>query len=144
MKNYSALDGTFRHGAHDSMISLSKLSQRIMDYIPGKEFRKFHSRMRAVDVRHVMLLMPFIMQDLMTSEVRKWNEKHEDDQVEDPSNDLVDILCEFIEWYQCFRQREHNVSSIVKLRELGASLIQKCDEVFPKTKKVKGNHFLYC
>jgi hypothetical protein len=139
MKDYTALDSTFRHGAHDSMISLSRKCQSVMEYIPGKDYRASHSGIRAVDFRHIILLMPFIMQDLITPEVQKWNERNEDDLVEDPSNDLVDILCEYIEWYQCFRQRAHTATSVVNLREKGISLIRKCDEVFPRTKKVQGN-----
>ena len=120
------------------MISLSHISQNVMEYITGKTFRKFHSRIRAVDLRHIMLLMPFIIQDLFVNEVQKWNTKHPGNQVRDPSNELVDILCEYIEWYQCFRQREHTTESIVELKQRGMTLVRKCDEVFPRTKTVKG------
>jgi hypothetical protein len=140
MASYSPNNGTRRSGSHDTLISINSAVQKIMDYLAGKDNKKFHGNIRAVDVRNVLLLMPFVMQDVLLPEVNRWNSTHsQDDKVEDPSNSLVDILCLLLEWYQRFRKPEHSVKNIVDLDERGRDLIQKCTDVFPKVKTVTVN-----
>jgi hypothetical protein len=138
MSSYTAKDGTKRLGMHDTLISLSESVQLVMDYISGNKDLKFHGRIRAVDMRNVLLLMPFVMQDVLLPEVTEWNRKHPESQrVDDPSNQLVDILCDLLEWYQRFRANEHTMESIVDIDERGRVLIQKCMDVFPEVKTIK-------
>ena len=125
-------------GVHDTLISLSSTVQRIMNYIIGKSQKKFHGKIRAVDMRNVLLVMPFVMQDVLKPEVSRWNTTHsQDDSVQDPSNLLVDILCDLLEWYSNFRRPEHTVETIVDLDMKGRALIEKCVAVFPNVKEIK-------
>lgn len=142
MTCYNPTDGTHRIGYHDTMISVSSIVQNVMEYIAGKNGKQFHGTIRAVDLRHVMLLMPFVMQDLLMPEVEQWNETHSvEEQLHDPSNCLVDILCDFLEWYTCFRKPEHTLESIVDLDARGRAFIEKCKSVFPNVKTVEGTAF---
>ena len=98
-------------------------------------------------MRNVLLLMPFVMQDILLPDVKTWNSCHSrQDFLQDPSNDLVDILCDFLEWYQRFRRPGHTLADVVDLDQRGRALIQKCERVFPKVKDAsfgeKGNSVL--
>ena len=96
------------------------------------------SSMEELDMRNVLLVMPFVMQDLLLPEVEGWNStRPQRERVEDPSNQLVDILCDLLEWCQRFRMPEHTIQSIVDLDERGRVLIQKCKNVFPNVKTIK-------
>lgn len=125
-------------GGHDTIIVLPAAVQSVMDYISGDKNKKFLGKIRAEDMRHVLLLMPFVLQDLLKPEVDRWNARStRANAVEDPSNSLVDIVCDLLEWYSLFRYPEHTAESIADLDIRGRTLIGKCIAVFPKVKTIK-------
>ena len=136
--SYERPDGTLRSGTHDTLISISTTVQQVMTYLAGEDKKTFNGKIRAVDMRNVLLLMPFVMQDVLLPEVKKWNSTNTRDEVVfDPSNALVDILCDLLEWYQRFRRPEHSIENIVDLDKRGRSLIEKCTRIFPQVKEAK-------
>jgi hypothetical protein len=63
------------------------------------------SKVRASDIRNILLILPFILHDLMADEVKDHNEKHPRDTVVDPSPDLIPVVLQLLSWYHLFRRR---------------------------------------
>ena len=64
------------------------------------------SKVRASDIRNILLILPFILHDLMADEVKDYNEKHPRcDPVVDPSPELIPVVLQLLSWYHLFRRR---------------------------------------
>jgi len=64
------------------------------------------SKVRASDIRNILLILPFILHDLMADEVKDYNEKHPRcDPVVDPSPELISVVLQLLSWYPLFRRR---------------------------------------
>jgi hypothetical protein len=64
------------------------------------------SRVRAADMRHILLVLPFLLHDLLRPEVEAHNaQNHMADHVVDPSADLIGIVLSLLTWYRLYRRR---------------------------------------
>jgi hypothetical protein len=63
-------------------------------------------RLRAVDMRHVLLVLSFLLDGLLDPAVfEEHNRKYPLRPVHDPSTELVGITILFIQWYMLYRRR---------------------------------------
>ena len=67
--------------------------------------KKIPPRVRAIDMRHILLLLPFLLDGLLADEVLEHNRSHPLNPVLDPSSELIGITILFIEWYNLYRRR---------------------------------------
>ena len=85
--------------------------------------KKKHSpKIRAVDFRHLLLVLPFVLDNLFCAEV----EEHRStagttDRLKDPSSELVEVANMFIAWYKLYRSitQGNNMENIAELIGLG-------------------------
>jgi hypothetical protein len=63
------------------------------------------SRVRAMDMRHLLLLLPFLLDGLLSEEVEEHNKNNPLFKVSDPSSNMVEIVIHLIAWYQLYRRR---------------------------------------
>ena len=61
---------------------------------------------RAADYRHLLLLLPFILDNLFSDKVDEFNRstRQGQPQVIDPSSELVNIANTFLSWYKLYRR----------------------------------------
>ncbi len=57
------------------------------------------------DMRHILLVLPFLVHDLLDDEVREYNDENPFDPTEDPSDECIGIALLFLKWYNLFRRR---------------------------------------
>ena len=63
-------------------------------------------KVRASDIRNIILVLPIILHDLMADEVKVYNEKHpRGDPVVDPSAEMITVVLQLLSWYHLFRRR---------------------------------------
>ena len=62
-------------------------------------------RVRAVDMRNLLLLLPFLLHNLLEEEVAEYNSTNFFDPIVDPSNECIGIVLLFIDWYMLYRRR---------------------------------------
>ena len=58
-----------------------------------------------MDMRHVLLLMPFLLDGLLTDEVEEYNSANPLGRISDPSPMMVDITDQFLSWYHLYSRR---------------------------------------
>ena len=56
-------------------------------------------------MRHVLLLLPFLLDGLLADEVLKHNRAHPLNPVLDPSSELIGVTMVLIQWYNLYRRR---------------------------------------
>ena len=60
---------------------------------------------RAIDYRHLLLLLPFILDNLFSNEVNQFNSSRKGQpKVIDPSSELVTVANTFLSWYKLYRR----------------------------------------
>jgi hypothetical protein len=59
-------------------------------------------RIAGVDMRHLLLLLPFLLFDLLFDEVNDHNERHGTD-YSSPANDLIALVLVLLDWYRLYR-----------------------------------------
>ena len=59
-------------------------------------------RITGVDMRHLLLLLPFLLFDLLFDEVNDHNEKYGTNH-SSPANDLIALVLVLLEWYRLYR-----------------------------------------
>ncbi len=62
-------------------------------------------RVRAIDMRHILLLLPFILDGLVADVVLEHSTAHPLHPVVDPSTELIGIILLFIKLYHLYRRR---------------------------------------
>ena len=91
-------------GKHDCLVPLTPYLAGIFQYL--RKNKKLPPRVRAVDMRHVLLVLPFLLDGLLDPAVlEEHNRKHPLRPVHDPSTELVGITILFIQWYMLYRRR---------------------------------------
>jgi hypothetical protein len=62
--------------------------------------------MRAADWRHLLLLLPFILDNLLKDEVDEYNRNKGSGEpsLVDPSRELITVANTFIAWYKLYRR----------------------------------------
>jgi hypothetical protein len=66
---------------------------------------KLPPRVRAMDMRHLLLILPFFLEGLLTEEVEEYNRRYPVAQIVDPSPVMVDITIMLLSWYQLYRRK---------------------------------------
>jgi hypothetical protein len=56
-------------------------------------------------MRHILLLLPFLLDGLLEDVVQEHNSNHPLRPVVDPSREVIRIILLFIGWYQLYRRR---------------------------------------
>ena len=73
-------------------------------------------------MRHILLVLPFLLHDLVRTEVEEYNNQHPGGQpLVDPSSELIEVTQLLLTWYRLFR-RSHpakDEEDIEELKELG-------------------------
>ena len=63
-------------------------------------------KVRAADMRHILLVLPFLLHDLLRLEVEAHNRKNaQADHVVDPSAEVIGVVNTLLTWYRLFRRR---------------------------------------
>ena len=58
-----------------------------------------------MDMRHVLLLMPFLLNGLLTDEMEEYNSANPLSKISDPSCMMVDITVQLLSWYHLYCRR---------------------------------------
>ena len=91
-------------------------------------------KLRAADIRHILLVLPFILQDLLRPEVEAHNAQIPPaDHVVDPSAELIEVVLVLLTWYRLFRRRSpaKDEVDIEELSYLAHRYFEKCTVLFP-------------
>jgi len=114
---------------HDTLIAVSKQTRQAFKSLNDEG--KLHCRVRAADVRHLLLLLPFMVHDLFSSEVKTWNAVPGHQQIQDPSPEIVSICLSLLEWYHLYRRSGHTTEEVYLLDSLATSFMNRCAQLFP-------------
>jgi len=80
-----------------------KASKRRVDSGAASTFNgRPDGRITGMDMRHLLLLMPFLLFDLLHDEVNEHNNQHYTDH-ESPAQELIDWVSVLLQWYRLFR-----------------------------------------
>jgi hypothetical protein len=88
---------------HDCLVPITAWIGNIFDSIRRTD--KVPCKVRAVDMRNILLVLPFLLHNLLEEEVEEYNKTHIFDPIVDPSNECIGIVLLFIDWYMLFRRR---------------------------------------
>ncbi len=88
---------------HDCLVPITAWIGNVFDSIRRND--KVPGRVRAVDMRNLLLLLPFLLHNLLEEEVEGYNSIHPFDPIVDPSNECIGIVLVFIDWYRLYRRR---------------------------------------
>ena len=61
-----------------------------------------HGAITGVDLRHLLLLLPFLLFDLLDDEIKNFNENHGTDHI-NPAHILIKWVLLLLEWYHLYR-----------------------------------------
>ncbi len=59
----------------------------------------------AVNMQNMLLMLPFLLQNLLEQEVEEYNSQNPFDPVTDPSDECIGIVLSLTEWYHLYRCR---------------------------------------
>ena len=90
-------------GIHDCLVPITPYLAGIFNYL--RLNRKIPPKVRAVDMRHILILLPFLLDGLLADEVLEHNRAHPFNPALDPSSELIGITLVFIQWYNLYRRR---------------------------------------
>jgi hypothetical protein len=84
---------------HDCLVPFTGWLGNIFDSI-----RKTAHRVRAVDMRNVLLLLPFVLHNHLEEVVAEYNRKNDFNPICDPSDQRIQMVLLLLEWYHLYRQ----------------------------------------
>ena len=92
------------HGAHSCLIPINLFVASLFDHLHTNG--KPSSSVRAADFRHLLLILPFALDNLLREEVDEYNQgsPHGTVVLVDPSEELVNVANTFVSWYKLFRR----------------------------------------
>ena len=90
-------------GIHDCLVPVTPYLSGLFRHLKCNS--KPPTRVRAMDMRHVLLLMPFLLDGLLTDEVEEYNSANPLGRISDPSPMMVDITVQLLSWYHLYRRR---------------------------------------
>ena len=96
-------DGQSFRGIHDCLVPVTPYLAEIFKHLRSKG--KLPPRVRAVDMRHILLILPFLLQGLLTQEVEEHNKKNPVFRIVDPSSIMVEITIMLLSWYTLYRRK---------------------------------------
>ena len=89
---------------HNSLVPLTKWCGGVFKYILDNG--KPPPRVRAADMRHILLVLPYLLHDLLHPEVEAHNARNSaEDHVVDPSAELIGVVLTLLTWYRFYRRR---------------------------------------
>ncbi len=113
---------------HDCLVPITAWIGHVFDSI--RKSSKVPGKVRAVDMRNLLLLLPFLLHNLLEEEVEEYNRKNPFDPIVDPSDECIGIVLLFIDWYICFvdaiHQRTNLTYKISKSSAWGINLLYLC------------------
>ena len=112
-------DGRKFSGLHETVLPMSSITRSIFDQLRNTTTRKAsktrvqsgdaskfngrpNGRITGMDMRHLLLLLPFILFDLLHDEVDEHNSVHNTD-YKSPAPDLIAWVLVLLEWYRLYR-----------------------------------------
>jgi hypothetical protein len=112
--------GSRLRGKHDVLVPVTPYLAGIFQYL--RKNKNLPPRVRAVDVHHILLLLPFLMDGLLEDVVQEHNRNYRLLPVYDPSKELVEIMITmlFIRWHMLIMpyQREFPPKDAVDVKEM--------------------------
>ena len=91
-------------GIYDTLVPLTKWCGSVFKSI--YETGKHPGKLRASDMRHILLVLPYLLHDLLRPEVEAYNaHKAPEDHVSDPSAECISVVHTFLTWYHLYRRR---------------------------------------
>ena len=153
---YNMLIMSFKHsfrGMHDCLVPVTPYMACIFKNLRSKQ--KLPPRIRAMDMRHSLLLLPFLLEGLLTEEVAEYNRRNPIIKVSDPSPHMVQIVMMLLAWYGLYRRRFpakdeddledldqqglryklHIMSRYIRLLTYISRFLSRCEELFPYKNK---------
>ncbi len=88
---------------HDCLVPVTHYLAGVFQYL--RRIKKLPNRVRAIDMRHILLLLPFLLDGLLADVVVEHNRNNPFNPVFDPSSELIGITLLFIQWYNLYRRR---------------------------------------
>ena len=112
-------DGRKFSGLHETVLPLCCTARSIFDQLRGTTTKtaskkrvqegaaskingRPNGRITGMDMRHLLLLLPFLLFDLLQDEVDEHNSRHGTD-YQSPAQDLIDWVLVLLEWYRLYR-----------------------------------------
>ena len=112
-------DGRRFSGLHDTVLPLCSVARFIFDQLRNSTTKKAskkrvqegaaskingrpNGRITGMDLRHLLLLLPFLLFDLLQDEVDEQNSRNGTD-YQSPAQDLIDWVLVLLEWYRLYR-----------------------------------------
>ena len=124
-------DGRNFSGLHETLLPLAATTRRIFQQLRGTSAKKSKKvqakasvagaapdagikaingapigRITGMDMRHLLLLLPFLLFDLLDDEISSHNSKH-GSHLSGPARVLISVVLALLEWYHLYRQAEH-------------------------------------
>jgi hypothetical protein len=114
-------NGRMFSGAHETVLPLCSVARSIFNQLRNTTTRKAskrrvdsgaastfqgrpNGRITGMDMRHLLLLLPFLLFDLLHDEVHDHNSLH-GTSYESPAADLIAWVLVLLEWYRLYRCR---------------------------------------
>ena len=72
-----------------------------------------------------------MVHDLFSSEVKAWNAVAGNEQIQDPSPEIVASCLSLVEWYHLYRRPAHTTEDAYLLDSLASSFMDRCALLFP-------------
>jgi len=90
-------------GIHDCLVSVAPYLARIFKHFRSKG--KLPARVGAMDMRHILLLLPFLLHGLLTEKIEEHNRINPLVRIVDPSPMMVEITIMLLSWYPLYRRK---------------------------------------
>ena len=125
---YKGEDGQIFRGQHSCMMSMSRFVRQTFAHI-HKHKGAPHSKISGSDLQDLLLISPFIFDNLFPHQVEFWNETH-DQFVADPSFQILPILRTKLTFYQLYREDGKCVDEIHEMNCAAKQFLTQCRETF--------------
>ena len=119
LKKY-AKEGHTMSGKHNCLLPVTYAVSSVFSQLSDKNKTSRH--LRATDYRHLLLVSPFILDNLFRDELKVHNKDRRPGQPEviDPSAELIAVANTFLSWYKLYRhitpaKTLHDVATLQKL-----------------------------
>jgi hypothetical protein len=125
-------DGQVFAGEHDCMLRFGPYNRDIFERVhtTGKP----QPKTRGIDVQHVFLLVPFLLDRLF--------EDHLQPGEPDPSDDIIPIVTTLLDWYMHMRWRGKDMAEINRMDSKAEEFATLCEETFRPYPMKSGKHLM--
>ena len=125
---YKGEDGQIFKGEHACMMSMSSFVRQTYRHI-HKHKGAPSARINGSDLQHLLLISPFIFDNLFQEQVESWNETH-DEFVDDPSLELLPIFHTKLTFYQLYREDAKCIEEIHEQNREAKKFLVQCRTTF--------------